>query len=323
MAIKEKTKKQFLDYLKEKQGTLLTPIEVLDDLLFDRNTKRALKIKCNNGHTWDVSLGSILGRKRWCPFCYGNVKETEENFKKRLKAKHGDKITLVSPYLSMLKPATFKCNLHGEFTINAANIFSSKFGCEKCSYEARGLHRKYSIEHYLSKIKEVYKDNENLDFSLAYNVKIENNRTKIPIICKEHGVFYRGIDKLLYGNEANCPKCSKKISKNEKFVLNLLEKWELKYEREKRFADCKNIFQLPFDFCVYIGKNLYLIEVDGQQHYKEIEVWADSFERAKYTDAIKNKYCEQATMPLLRLPYYEFKDKLGIESKVHSFLFNS
>jgi hypothetical protein len=47
----------------------------------------------------------------------------------------------------------------------------------------------------------------------------------------------------------------------------LLTENNIPFEREKRFASCKDKTYLPFDFFV---DNKYLIEFDGMQHFEEI-----------------------------------------------------
>ena len=52
---------------------------------------------------------------------------------------------------------------------------------------------------------------------------------------------------------------------------------------------------------------LILIEFDGEQHYKEKETWGgkEALEEVKENDRIKDEYCKNNNIPLVRIPYWE------------------
>ena len=75
------------------------------------------------------------------------------------------------------------------------------------------------------------------------------------------------------------------------------------------FEDCRNIEPLRFDFAVFYDvektKLAFMYEYDGEYHYLPIE----GKKKLKYQqklDNIKNQYCQQNNIPLLRIPYWEF-----------------
>lgn len=76
------------------------------------------------------------------------------------------------------------------------------------------------------------------------------------------------------------------------------------------FEDCKRINPLPFDFAVFDNdKQLeFLIEYDGEQHFEEVFPVSNhsGLEYVQENDAIKNKYCQNNNIKLLRIPYTEF-----------------
>ena len=55
---------------------------------------------------------------------------------------------------------------------------------------------------------------------------------------------------------------------------------------------------LPFDF--YINDK-YIVEYDGEQHFKNTKFF--DFYKCKKHDLIKNKYCFDNNIPLIRIPY--------------------
>jgi hypothetical protein len=48
-----------------------------------------------------------------------------------------------------------------------------------------------------------------------------------------------------------------------------------------------------------------LIEYDGIQHYKSNGWGEEKFQQQKLKDSLKNKYCKENNIKLLRIPYYE------------------
>jgi hypothetical protein len=72
---------------------------------------------------------------------------------------------------------------------------------------------------------------------------------------------------------------------------------------------------LRFDFGIFDnnGKLLFLCEYDGQQHFEPVVFGNFSFNIAveKYNDLvrrdnIKNEYCKNKNIALLRIPYWEY-----------------
>ena len=66
---------------------------------------------------------------------------------------------------------------------------------------------------------------------------------------------------------------------------------------------------LRFDFAIFDNNKLILlIEYDGEQHFKWLKGWQtkEEFEKLQYHDQLKNTYCKNNNIPLLRIPYYDF-----------------
>ena len=138
------------------------------------------------------------------------------------------------------------------------------------------------------------------DFKFSYEkTDYIKNQIKVIITCPIHGDFYQNPLSHLQG--CGCSGCSE--SKGEKSISKYLDKNEISYYRQHKFHDCKNIFQLPFDF--YLPKYRTAIEFDGKQHYEPIEYFGglESYNRLKVNDKIKNDYCEDNFIELIRIRY--------------------
>ena len=104
-------------------------------------------------------------------------------------------------------------------------------------------------------------------------------------------------------------------SKGEIKISSLLDKYSIPYEKEKTFQNC--IFpdtkrKAKFDFYV---NNSYIIEFDGSQHFFfNNSGWntEENFLKTQKHDLIKNKWCKDNNIPLIRIPYFQF-DKINIQ----------
>ena len=96
-----------------------------------------------------------------------------------------------------------------------------------------------------------------------------------------------------------------KESKGENIIYNFLLKNNINFIRQKTFSDCKYKSLLFFDFFIP-AKNL-CIEYDGEFHYKSI-YGKKQFEELKYRDNIKNLYCKENNIKLIRIAYTEFNN---------------
>lgn len=70
---------------------------------------------------------------------------------------------------------------------------------------------------------------------------------------------------------------------------------------KKKFEDLK---KYSFDFSVIINNQMVLLEVQGRQHYEEVEVF-DSLEIQQERDKVKREYCLANNIPLIEIPYWE------------------
>jgi len=100
------------------------------------------------------------------------------------------------------------------------------------------------------------------------------------------------------------------MSIGEQRIKNYLERNGLEFVYQKKYDDCRNINPLPFDF--YITKYNLIVEFDGYHHYGEVSKYDDSLDKVQKHDGIKNKYCEDNNINILRIPYWKL-DENSIE----------
>lgn len=109
--------------------------------------------------------------------------------------------------------------------------------------------------------------------------------------------------------------CGCVFSQGEAYIKKLLQDNNIIYEEQKTYPNCKfpnTGGAARFDF--YIN-NSFLLEYDGQQHYKYTnQGWntKETYEKTIYKDNYKNLWCKENNILLKRIPYWEL-DNLTIE----------
>ena len=230
---------------------------------------------------------------------------THEEYLRRNKNIHGEDYEYLSTYAGSFVKAKIKCNKCGEVFYQIPNSHWRGRGCPVCRWKKSGIHTKGKT---INLTKEFFIEKSNVVHCNKYEydkVIMVNNRTHVVITCKEHGDWLQRPDNHLSGY--GCPKC--RMSKGEMKIMKCLDANNVSYIHQHRFADCKYKNTLSFDF--YIPSKNTVIEYDGEQHFGTC--------RGKYTveqlvetqtrDDIKNKYCQDNTIKIIRISYKDF-DKI-------------
>lgn len=127
-----------------------------------------------------------------------------------------------------------------------------------------------------------------------------NVKAKIQHSCGL--VFYRTPANFL--KSRGCPHCYGNRSVGEKKIEEFLIANCFKYEAQKRFLD---LGHLSYDF--YIPSLRTLIEYQGEQHYRPVEIFGGEkhFIFQQKSDQIKREYAAKNKYHLLEIPYYDLK----------------
>lgn len=131
---------------------------------------------------------------------------------------------------------------------------------------------------------------------------------KCPICGK---IFQELPARIKNGHITSCG-CAR-MSKGEKLVKHILDAFNVCYKMEQSFPDCKYRYRLKFDFAIYENDFIKcVLEYDGEQHYRPSNFFGGEkfYRETKIRDAIKDKYCKDHNIPLIRLPYFLLEDEL-------------
>ena len=138
-------------------------------------------------------------------------------------------------YTGNRNPVILICSNHGEFTALPVNILSKKTTCKECGKDRHResiKKRTDTTETFITKAKIVHGNRYNYE-----KVEYINAKTKVTIICKDHGNFDQTPDDHL--RNRGCPKCGKISVGNafrkstEQFINEAREIYDNKFDYSK------------------------------------------------------------------------------------------
>lgn len=159
---------------------------------------------------------------------------------------------------------------------------------------------KKTTEEFISESKKIWGDK--YDYSLT---KYEGALNNVKIIY--NGIIYEQRAKShLEGLSPEFRKTEQSILLDKINESDSIGEFEIKKFLVDNRIDFKyktKICNINFDF--HIPKYRMIIEFDGKQHYEPIEHFGgiESYERLKINDKIKNDYCEENFIDLIRIRY--------------------
>ena len=166
------------------------------------NMTTFVNIMCKKGHLFIQTPSNHITHKQGCQTCAGNYKSNTEEFIQKSILHHGLKYNYEKVnYINNHTNITIICQEHGEFIQTPASHLSNGYGCQTCANYYRRINQSSNIENFIQKARETHSDKYNYS-----KVNYVNARTKVIIICQEHGEFTQIPDSHLRG--CGCPKCS-------------------------------------------------------------------------------------------------------------------
>lgn len=96
-------------------------------------------------------------------------------------------------------------------------------------------------------------------------------------------------------------------------IKKVLQEANIPFLTEYWFDDLRHESGLPVMFDFYVDHK-YIIEYDGEQHFRNTKGFhtQEGFEERQKRDQMRNKYCLEHNIPLIRIPY-TYTEKINLE----------
>ena len=283
------------------------------------NIKFKIKCGCKNNAVFYTTFGNFNNKKhpkKQCNICGEKIKlinktKTTDKFKKEVLELVGTDYEVLTEYISAKDDIMIRhiCGYEFPKTPDSFLGHGDRRGarCPKCE----GLIRNKTTDYFKEEV-----------FNLVGNEYevLGEYITSDTLILMKHSLCGREYDvtpnSFLYGRR--CPVCNE--SKGEQKIRYYFENNNINFTPQFIYGDLLSDKGNPlkFDFAIFYDKlkiNLkYLIEYDGEFHYEviklckneSIEVAEERLKKQQYHDRLKNEYCENNNIKLIRIPYWEF-----------------
>ncbi len=201
---KQKTNEQFILESILKHGNKYDYSKV-----FYTNKNNKVIITCKIHGDFEQCANSHL-HGYGCQKCGGNFRYNKDGFIEKAKLIHGDMYDYSKVnYKNNQTKIIIICKEHGEF-LQTPNGHLSGYGCYICGHCSVADKRRKNVDTFIK--ESIKKHGEFYDYS---KVNYKNCKTKVIIICKEHGEFLQTPTHHLRGQ--GCLKCNGNhtLSENE------------------------------------------------------------------------------------------------------------
>lgn len=142
-------------------------------------------------------------------------------------------------------------------------------------------------------------------------------RTRIKIkhtVCNTE--FEPPAGRFLREEGFKCPTCTTYKSRGEVSLNKCLSLNKINFIEQKKFSGLKLEKELVVDF--FIPELNLVIEYDGEHHFRPIEYFSKftNSEKVKQSDILKENYCNDNSIYLLRIPFWEYHNIEKIINKI-------
>lgn len=286
------------DVFKDIESRGYTIIEYINNSNIIAKDVNGYKYKLNYLNILDGKKPSMLMRNPFATY----------NFRLYLSINCPDYEMLDKEYSGCKTKMHFICHRHEDKGIQLNtpdNIINNNHVCRYCGYEEMGKQRQVDLKEIIKRCDEL---------SLEFIDRIsKNGESYILFICPKHRD--RGIQGMSWTHFKECSNgciyCGS--SNGENVIRKELTNLGIDFVEQKTFDGCMDVRDLRFDF--YIEYLNTAIEYDGQQHFYPVNFSGKGadytnaiFEATKRRDRIKDDYCKNNGIKLIRIPYTEFNN---------------
>ena len=298
-----------LETCREWLKTEMPDYTILDAKKENYTLKVFMKCSVPSHEPYWTSWGHVKNGKTGCKMCYYDRENktdwTLDNARKYLK-ENGYEMLDESEYISSHEPVYCRDELGFIYQVRVHFLVRGRTGFSLLRNNKYAVH---NIRHFLSLyrpdyefVDDEYKGNKRKHYWKYIGEGLPEGTNR---------VFEQTVSAMLY-SYCKHPVLSK--SQLEAHCQFILDKYNLKYEDQKTFEGCVGKNKLRYDYYLELNGKKYCIEVDGLQHEIPIEKFGGiiEFQKRRKHDEIKNKYCEDNGIELIRIKQKEYKNMENI-----------
>ena len=294
------------DFIKRIEANYGTEYEVLTPY-----TKAHEKVKVRHsicGYKWEVDPWSLLRKQiKQCPKCSNKWKRDTDSFKKEVAELYNGEYEVIGEYVSTNILIHMKHTICGHEFMRTPCAFKQGVRCPIC----RRPNYNETTATFSSRLLEKHGG------KYTMLTEYKNAKSLISVRCNKcHQVWDCTPDNLMRGH--GCPHYV--TSRGEASIERWLIANGLKYKPQYSNRECRDKRALRFDFAIFLPGSdtpALLIEYDGVQHFRATRFCSDmtntecekNLSDVKRKDEIKENFCKEKRIPLLRIHYKDF-DKI-------------
>ena len=221
----------------------------------------------------------------------------EKGFRNSIDKKSNGTVILIGEYKNTNTKVLLQClECNHEWNVTPRSYLQNRGICPNCKRLSRLLSQKEvqnRIHNILGK-----------DYTLISKYTGKKDKITIQHSC---GYSYQVWSNDIFQKASGkCLSCYPNISQGELRIKEYLDNNNIEYIHEYKIDDFKGERNSHYQFDFYIPKYNLIIEFDGEQHFRP--KWGEDengteFQRIQKNDKIKNQYCKDNNINLLRIPY--------------------
>lgn len=262
-----------------------------------------VEVKCNNcSKPIDRKYNEIVKNQRkgfyedYCLMCNSRRMAFDYNYVRDYFRQNGC-LLLSTEYKNVDDILDYICVCEKPSKISF-DSFKRGARCKSCGIKKMAETQSIPID----KVRKIFEDGGCELISSIY----KNALQKLDFICEcgENG----NIDLQHFQRGQRCGRCNE-LSHGESKISKFLKENNIAFDPQYTFKNFKIMKSHRFDFAIFDNDGLFcLVEYDGIQHYEPVKFFGGEkkFEIQKNRDSIKNTYCIENNIPLIRIPYWEF-----------------
>lgn len=276
-----------------------------------QGTSKKIKVRCSAcGNEWFPTPTNLL-QGHGCPRCRSiKLSKSRRLDKKTILSRIRDnfndtiKIVDINNYENVNTTLRYKCLVCGNYSQASVGNLLQGHGCPYCANQHRNDSKRLNINIVKKRVKELSSGEY-----ICVGGDYKNNTSPIQLKHVECGTIFT-TNFLVFSNGAiTCPNCRGSFGEQQiKGYLNTYTDFNYKYGY--LIPDLVDKRNLHFDF--WLPQVNTAIEYDGQQHFKPTlfnhlgnQEAIKQYELQKKHDKMKNNYCKEKGINLIRIRYDE------------------